>query len=57
MKEINHDYQLLSQFPLGMAYVPDQQFIHLYEHLEEAYSKGTLFKDLEQPFTGRRCVR
>lgn len=57
MKENIHEYQLLSQFPLGMAYVPYQEFTHLYEHLEEAFRKGTLFKDLDQPFTGRRCVR
>ena len=57
MKELVSEYQLLNQFPLGMSYVPLQEFTHLYENLEEAFCKGTLFKELNKPFSGRRCVR
>ena len=57
MKEFFSEYQLLNQLPLGMAYVPLQEFTHLYENLEVAFCKGTLFKDLYKPFSGRRCVR
>ena len=57
MKELFNEYQPFNQFPLGMAYVPLQEFTHLYENLEEGFCKGTLFKDLNKPFTGRRCIR
>lgn len=57
MKEFFSEYQLLNQFPLGMAYVPLQEFTHLYEHLDEAFCKGTLYQELYKPFSGRRCVR
>lgn len=57
MKEFFNEYQLPNQLPLGIAYVPVQEFTHLYENLEEAFCKGTLFKELTKPFTGRRCVR
>ena len=57
MKEFLNDYEELNQFPLGMAYVPIQEFTSLYENLEEAFCQGTLFKELDKPFTGRRCVR
>ena len=57
MKEQLSEYQMLNQFPLGMAYVPVQEFTHLYENLDKAFHEGTLFKDLNKPFTGRRCIR
>lgn len=57
MKEFLNNYEELNQFPLGMAYVPIQEFTSLYENLEEAFCQGTLFKELDKPFTGRRCVR
>ena len=57
MKETINDYAVLNQFPLGMAYVPMQEFNKLYEDLEKAFHCGTIFEDLNKPFTGRRCVR
>ena len=43
------------RFPLAMAYVPWQQFNGIYDNLEEAYDAGTIFPELDKPFTGRRC--
>lgn len=52
-----NEYTLLNQFPLGMTYVPMQEFQKIYENLEKAFSCGTIFEELYKPFTGRRCVR
>lgn len=41
--------------PVAMAYVPWQSFEKLFENLDEAYHTGTIFKELDKPFTGRRC--
>ena len=57
MKETINDYVMLNQFPLGMAYVPMQEFTKLYENLDKAFCCGTIFEELYKPFTGRRCVR
>ena len=57
MKDNLNEYTLLNQFPLGMAYVPMQEFNKLYEDLEKAFRCGTIFEELNKPFTGRRCVR
>ena len=57
MKDTLNEYTQLNQFPLGMAYVPVQEFDKLYENLEKAFSCGTIFEELNKPFTGRRCVR
>lgn len=57
MKETINDYTMLNQFPLGMAYVPMQEFTKLYDNLDKAFSCGTIFEELNKPFTGRRCVR
>ncbi len=46
-----------NEFPLGMAYVPMQESINMFENLEKAYRIGTVFPCLDKPFTGRRCVR
>ncbi|MEG1847652.1 MAG: spore coat associated protein CotJA [Lachnospiraceae bacterium] len=46
----------LEDFPLGMAYVPWQHLTTIYENLHEAYLVGTIFPELNKPFTGRRCV-
>ncbi len=43
-------------FPIAFAYVPWQKEPVLYENLEEAYCVGTIFPELNKPFTGRRCV-
>ncbi len=41
---------------VAMAYVPWQHFDKLYDDLEKAYCIGTIFPELNKPFTGRRCV-
>lgn len=57
MKENVNEYTIFNQFPLGMAYVPMQEFQKLYENLEKAFACGTIFEELNKPFSGRRCVR
>lgn len=49
------DYR--DRFPLAMAYVPWQERPVLYENLEEGFCNGTIFPELNKPFTGRRCVK
>ena len=44
----------LQGMPLAMAYVPWQQFCNLYDE-HEAFHDGTIFKDLDLDFYGRRC--
>ena len=46
----------IDNFPVGMAYVPWQQFDKMYDNLEDAFKIGTIFPELNKPFTGRRCV-
>jgi len=46
----------ISKFPIAMAYVPWQKFEKLFDDLEKAYCIGTIFPELDKPFTGRRCV-
>lgn len=48
---------MLGNFPIGMAYVPMQQAPILYENLEEALNRGTIFPELDKPFMGRRGRR
>lgn len=56
MQEFHFDDQS-EQFPVAMAYVPWQRFEDgMYEDLEKAYCIGTIFPELNKPFTGRRCV-
>ncbi len=45
-----------SDAALAMAYVPDQRWGDLYDE-NLALLKGTLFPDLDKPFTGRKQVR
>lgn len=47
----------LEQFPVAMSYVPWQHFDKMYEDLEKAFYVGTIFPELNKPFTGRRCVK
>lgn len=56
---MQHYYQrdTKEQFPVGMAYVPWQRLDKIYENLAEAYCEGTLFPELNKPFTGRRCAK
>ncbi|MBQ9122333.1 MAG: spore coat associated protein CotJA [Lachnospiraceae bacterium] len=44
----------LDNFPVGMGYVPWQKLCTIYENLEQAYKIGTIFPELDKPFTGRR---
>lgn len=43
----------MEQFPIGMAYVPWQKFCDLYDP-HQGLSRGTLFKELDYPFYGKR---
>lgn len=45
------------KFPLAMAYVPWQHFNGIYDNLDEALDTGTIFPELDKPFTGRRCCK
>ncbi|MCM1190608.1 MAG: spore coat associated protein CotJA [bacterium] len=55
MQDYLYDNQI-DKFPIAMAYVPWQKFEGLYDDLEKAYQYGTIFPELNKPFTGRRCV-
>ena len=44
----------LLEFPIGMAYVPIQQWRRLYD-ICVAFRNGTLFQELNLDFLGRRC--
>ena len=46
----------LDKYPLAMAYVPWQHFDTICEDLDQAFHNGTIFPELDKPFTGRRCV-
>ena len=43
----------LASMPLAMAYVPWQKWQHIYKP-ENALCAGTIFQELDLPFTGRR---
>lgn len=45
------------RFPAAMAYVPWQRLTNIYEDLDEALLNGTIFPELNKPFTGRRCCK
>lgn len=45
-------------FPLGMAYVPWQKIDKVYEDLSVALCEGTLFPELNKPYTGgKECPK
>ena len=46
----------LKDFPIAMAYVPWQRFDKICDDLEKGFQNGTIFPELNKPFTGRRCV-
>ena len=46
----------MDKFPVGMTYVPWQNWNQIYE-LDKALSSGTLFPELDKPFIGRRACR
>ena len=45
----------LSNFPVGMAYVPWQYFHTVYD-VDKALCYGTIFPELNKPFYGKRGV-
>lgn len=54
MQEYQKDNDMDKKFPVAMVYVPWQTFEGMCEDLEKAYCAGTVFPELEKPFTGRR---
>lgn len=46
----------VDSLPLAMAYVPWQSWKNIYK-AEDALMEGTIFKELNLPFTGRRCMK
>ena len=46
----------LDSMPLAMTYVPWQKWQKIYKP-ENALYAGTIFQDLDLPFTGRRCQK
>ncbi|OUQ64398.1 hypothetical protein B5E53_14145 [Eubacterium sp. An11] len=50
------DIKNVDSLPLAMAYVPWQSWGNLYK-AEDALMEGTIFEELNLPFTGRRCVK
>lgn len=47
----------LSQYPVGMCYVPWQTFQPIYP-LDKGFFAGTLFPSLDKPFLGKAgCVK
>lgn len=55
MQDSKHENNI-DRFPIAMAYVPWQKFDKMYDDLEKAFHHGTIFPELNKPFTGRRCV-
>ena len=47
---------MCDDYPIGMGYVPWQEFKDLHEP-ERGLHAGTIFMELEKPFTGRRSYR
>ena len=43
-------------YPIGMGYVPWQEFKNLHDP-DRGLHAGTIFMELEKPFTGRRPYR
>ncbi len=46
----------IERFAIAMAYVPWQRTARIYDNLEQGFQNGTVFPQLNKPFTGRRCV-
>lgn len=49
-----YEKERFENFPVAMAYVPWQRLDKIYENLNEALREGTLFPELNKPYTGRR---
>jgi len=48
-------YEGIDSFPIAMAYVPWQYWENIYE-ADKGLKQGTIFKDLDKPYTGCRKV-
>lgn len=46
-------FSCVDNYPLAIAYVPMQRFRDLYDNTS-ALNRGTLFKELDKPFDGRK---
>lgn len=46
----------ISEFPVGMGYVPWQSWENIYP-LTQGYQRGTIFQALDYPFAMGRCRR
>lgn len=55
MEDYSFD-EKIANYPVAMAYVPWQRFDKMYENLEKGFANGTIFPELNKPFTGRRCI-
>ena len=53
---MERDVKNVDSLPLAMAYVPWQKWQNIYKP-ENALYAGTIFQDLDLPFTGRRCQK
>ncbi len=51
-KECCEDYPHIQPSSLAMVYAPMQTFVKIYEPTK-ALSRGTLFAELDKPFTGK----
>ena len=57
-QEWQNDFRTMDRpISLAMAYVKWQQFDKIYEDLEKGYKAGTIFPELNLPFTGRGCEK
>lgn len=45
---------VLASLPIAMAYVPWQTYGNIYP-LQQAINRGTMFRELDLDFAGRRC--
>jgi hypothetical protein len=52
----NDSMENIDQYPIAMAYVPWQKYGKTYEH-EKGFQTGTIFPELDLPFTRTRCMK
>lgn len=53
---VDSKYDILSEMPLAMAYVPWQTWRKIYD-AEKGFCRGTIFEELDKPFRGTGGVR
>lgn len=54
--KVNSGYSVFEEmYPVGMAYVPMQEFTDLYE-IEKGFHRGTVFAQLDYPFLVGFCA-